>query len=378
MTTKAKNSRQQRELIIPRLQLVAWELTKSCNLFCAHCRGSATQDQYSGELSTEECFHLIDQIQQVGKPIIILTGGEPLVRRDVFEIAEYAAGKGLRVVMGSNGTLITEEMADRLKDVSISRLGISLDFPVAGLQDDFRGQAGAFEAAMVGIANLRRVGIEIQVNSTITKLNVSYLDELLSLALTVGAVAFHPFLLVPTGRGKGLESVELSPQQYEDTLNWIYDKQVELGERIFFKPTDAPHYLRVMKQRQKQDSELKSAKKFATGHNPVHSITRGCLAGTGFCFISHRGRVQGCGYLDIEAGNVREQPFSQIWADSPLFNDLRNLANIKGKCGVCEYKKICGGCRARAYEATGDFLEAEPYCVYEPMALRKHLSRVED
>jgi len=380
MTTAIKGSPKQGEPITSQLQLVAWELTRSCNLFCAHCRGSARHGQFSNELSTEECFNLIDQILKVGKPIIILTGGEPLIRQDILQIAKYAVNKGFRVVMGSNGTLVTEEMAAKLKDVPISRLAISLDFPAAKSQDDFRGQAGAFTAAMAGIANARQAGIEIQINSTITRLNVSFLDELLSLALRIGAVAFHPFLLVPTGRGKGLESVELSPQQYEETLNWIYDKQAEMGDRMFFKPTDAPHYLRVMKQRQKQDSKIKFTKKSesTSGHNPVHAITRGCLAGIGFCFISHRGSVQGCGYLDVAAGNIREQPFGQIWASSPLFYDLRDLANLGGKCGVCEYKRICGGCRARAYEATGDYLEAEPYCVYEPIRWRKHLSRVED
>jgi len=375
MTAEIESNLKQGDVISPRLQLVAWEITRSCNLFCAHCRASANHGQYSGELSTEESFHLIDQILEVGKPIIILSGGEPLVRHDVFQIAEYAVSKGLRVVMGSNGTLVNAEAAAKLRDVPISRLAISLDFPVAELQDDFRGERGAFEAAMAGIVSARQAGVEVQINSTLTKLNVSYLDELLSLALRVGAVAFHPFLLVPTGRGKGLESAELSPQQYEETLNWIYDKQVELGDRMFFKPTDAPHYLRVMKQRQRQGAEIRSTKKSEsyTAHNPVHSITRGCLAGTGFCFISHRGRVQGCGYLDVEAGNVREQSFGQIWADSPLFNDLRDLSNIKGKCGLCEYKKICGGCRARAYEATGDYLEAEPYCIYQPAAQLKDL-----
>ena len=356
--------------IKPRLQLVAWELTRSCNLFCAHCRGSAGQVQYNGELSTEECFHLIDQILEVGKPIIILTGGEPLARQDLLVIAKYAVTKGLRVVMGSNGTLITEEMAAKLKDIPISRIGISLDFPVAELQDDFRGKAGAFEAAIAGIANAHRSGIEVQINSTITKLNVNYLDELLSLALKVGAVAFHPFMLVPTGRGKGLESVELPPEQYEKTLNWIYDKQLELGDRMFFKPTDVPHYLRVVKQRQKQNQGVKRPEP-TTGHNLTNSITRGCLAGTGFCFISHQGKIKGCGYLDVEAGDVRKGSFSQIWADSPLFCSLRDLSNLKGKCGVCEYKRICGGCRARAYEATGDYLEAEPYCIYEPAAQLK-------
>lgn len=356
-------------IIEPRLQLIAWEITRSCNLFCAHCRASAHRDPYPDELSTEECFRLIDQILEVGKPIIILSGGEPLMRPDVFKIAGYAVAKGLKVVMGTNGTLVTREVAAELKSVPVTRVGISLDFPVAELQDNFRGQPGAFADAMMGIANARQAGIEVQINCTVTRLNSPHLERLLALAQEVGAVAFHPFLLVPTGRGKGLESVELSPQEYEKTLNWIYDKQLELDGRMFFKPTDAPHYLRVMKQRQSQDRKdgvLCQPMMPAAGHHLGNSITRGCLAGTGFCFISHRGRVQGCGYLDVEAGNIREQTFGEVWHNSPLFNQLRDLSNIKGKCGVCEYKRICGGCRARAYETTGDYLAAEPYCVYQP------------
>ncbi len=375
MTKEVASSLKQPGLLTPRLHLVAWELTRSCNLFCAHCRGSATSDSYRDELSTEECFRLIDQILEVGHPIIILTGGEPLSRPDVLEIARYAAGKGLRVVMGSNGTLVTEEIASQLQAVPISRIGISLDFPVAELQDNFRGQSGAFAAAMKGIANAHRAGIEIQINTTITRLNVDYLDELLSLALEVGAVAFHPFMLVPTGRGKGLASVELAPERYEQTLHWLYDKQLELGDRMFFKPTDVPHYMRVVKQRQKQDQP--AAAKIATGHDRANTITRGCLAGIGFCFVSYQGKVKGCGYLDVEAGDIRKQGFARVWADSLLFRQLRDLANLKGKCAVCEYKRICGGCRARAYEATGDYLEAEPYCIYEPEVIRRGLSKVD-
>jgi len=369
------------DIIIPKLQLVAWEITRSCNLFCAHCRASSDDGYYSDELKTEECFQLIDQIVEVGRPIIILTGGEPLVRKDVYEIARYAISKGLRVVMGTNGTLITENAALQMKAIPISRVGISLDFPDADLQDNFRGRAGSFDAAMTGIANSRHAGIEIQVNCTVTRLNVAYLDRLLSLALDVGAVAFHPFLLVPTGRGKGLESVELSPQEYERTLNWIYDKQQELGGRIFFKPTDAPHYMRIIAQRRKTIPLNMVSSNQSTGspavRHPTDVITRGCLAGTGFCFISHQGKVKGCGYLDVEAGDVKKQSFSRIWSDSALFNNLRDISNIKGKCGVCEYKRICGGCRARAYEKTGDYLEAEPYCIYEP-AVQKSMTGAQE
>ena len=371
-----RESRVEEENITPRLQMVAWEITRSCNLFCAHCRSSSTAGAYENELSTEECLHLIDGILEVGKPVIILSGGEPLLRHDLFQIAKYAVEKGLRVVMGSNGTLITEEVAAKLKTIPISRVAVSIDFPTPELQDKFRGKAGAFQTAIAGIARLRQASIEVQINSTITRLNVRYLNELLDLALEAGAVAFHPFMLVPTGRGKGLETVEMSPEEYERTLNWVYDKQKGLGNRIFFKPTDAPHYQRIVRQRDSRADPQgvllgeKSATK--ARKDALNSMTRGCLAGTGFCFISHRGRVQGCGYLDVGAGNIRDHSFGKIWMNSTLFRELRDLSNIKGKCGICEYKGVCGGCRARAYESTGDYLEAEPYCIYEPVALRKN------
>jgi len=358
-------------LIQPRLQLVAWEITRSCNLHCAHCRASATGGNYANELSTEESFRLIDRISEAGNPIIILTGGEPLARSDVYSIAGYARSKGLRVVMGSNGTLITPQIADRLKDAGLSRVSVSLDFPTPELQDRFRGQQGAFAAALSGMRNIRAAGIEVQVNCTLTKLNITHLDNLLALALNEGAVAFHPFFLVPTGRGKGLSDVELSAQEYEDALNWICDRQLELKDRIFFKPTDAPHYLRILRQRAKHET-AKATSSHTPQHHPggTNSISRGCMAGSGFCFISHTGQVQGCGYLDIAAGNVRNQAFGDIWRDSPLFRQLRDPGAIKGKCGICEYKSVCGGCRARAYETTGDCLEAEPYCVYQPRSTK--------
>ncbi|MCX6010039.1 MAG: radical SAM protein [Chloroflexi bacterium] len=371
-----RESQVEKENITPRLQMVAWEITRSCNLFCAHCRSSSTASAYENELSTEECLHLIDGILEVGKPVLILSGGEPLLRHDLFQTAKYAVGKGLRVVMGTNGTLITEEVAAKLKTIPISRVAVSIDFPTPELQDKFRGKAGAFQAAMAGIDRLRQAGIEVQINSTITRLNVRHLNELLNLALEAGAVAFHPFMLVPTGRGKGLEAVGMSPEEYEQTLNWVYDKQKGLENRIFFKPTDAPHYQRIVRQRGSRANPQgvllgeKSATK--ARKDAMNSMTRGCLTGTGFCFISHRGRVQGCGYLNVEAGNIRDKSFSEIWMNSTLFRELRDLSNIKGKCGICEYKRVCGGCRARAYESTGDYLEAEPYCIYEPVTLRKN------
>ncbi|MBI4188515.1 MAG: radical SAM protein, partial [Chloroflexi bacterium] len=211
MDTSRSNVSRPADIIEPDLQHVAWEITRSCNLYCAHCRASAHKGSYEGELTTEECFRVIDEILEVGRPMLILTGGEPLLRPDVLQIAQYGADKGLRVVMGTNGTLVTAEMADRLKAIPVACVGVSLDFPTAERHDGFRCMVGAFDVAMSGIDNARRAGIDIQINSTISKMNVAYLGELVSLSLQAGAKSFHPFLLVPTGRGKDLESVELSP-----------------------------------------------------------------------------------------------------------------------------------------------------------------------
>ncbi|MBI4304095.1 MAG: radical SAM protein [Chloroflexi bacterium] len=361
----------QQDIIEPKLQLVAWEITRSCNLFCAHCRASAGYAKYDGEFSTEECYRVINEINEVGKPIIILTGGEPLLRPDALDIAAYAVSKGFRVVLGSNGTLVTEEMTARMKLIPISCVGISLDFPTPELQDKFRGKAGAFDIAMAGVNHSHDAGIDVQINSTITKLNVSYIGDLVSMALNVGAISFYPFLLVPTGRGKDLETVELSPDEYEKTLNWIYDKQVELRGKLNIRPICAPHYFRIARQRQKQGgAEQPPMPRPSPSGSSVHFVTRGCLSGTGFCFISHRGKVQGCGYLDVEAGDLKKSSFREIWNNSVVFQNMRNLGNIKGKCGICEFKRVCGGCRARAYETVGSYLEEEPYCIYQPVKMR--------
>ena len=201
----------------------------------------------------------------------------------------------------------------------------------------------------------------MQINSTITKLNVHHLPALLKLSEDLGAVSFHPFMLVPTGRGKELEEQELPPDEYERALEWMYDAQQESA--LFIpKPTDVPALLaRHAPARQGSGPQARRA---PHSHGGMNTLSRGCLAGIGFCFISHRGDVQGCGYFDKVAGNVREQTFPEVWRDSPLFNELRDFDGLKGKCGACEFKKVCGGCRARAFEATGDYMAEEPYCAY--------------
>ncbi len=349
-------------------RMIAWEITRSCNLACVHCRASALCGPYKGELSTAEAKALIDNILSFSNPIVILTGGEPLLRPDIFELAEYGINKGLRMVIGTNATMITPEIARRIKEVGIPRISVSIDFPTAKLHDEFRGVPGAFEEAIKGIKIARDAGVEIQINSTITKLNVAYLDDLLSLAEEIGAVAFHPFLLVPTGRGKDIGEQELPPEEYERTLNWVYDRQK--NSKIFFKPTDAPHYHRIIRQRGKEDGVKLTAAHHPHSTRGLETLTRGCLGGIGFCFISHVGQVQPCGYFELAAGNIKKDPFDKVWVESKLFNELRNYDLLKGKCGVCEFKRVCGGCRARAYETTGDYLDEEPYCVYQPKSCR--------
>ena len=341
------------------LRLVAWETTRNCNLTCVHCRASATKGPYAGELDTQASFRLLDQIALVGEPIVILTGGEPLLRPDIFDIAKYGTGKGLRMVMAPNGTLITEAYAEQMADSGIKRISISIDGATKESHDHFRGVKGAFEGALSGIKLAKEAGVEFQINTTITKTNLDQIPKIQELAVKLGAVAHHIFLLVPTGRGKYIVDQEITANEYEDTLNWFYDQREKAPLQL--KATCAPHYYRILRQRAKKDN-----KSVTFQSHGLDAVTRGCLGGIGFCFISHTGIVQPCGFLDLNCGDVTKISFDKIWNHADIFLSLRNFDELKGKCGACEYKKVCGGCRARAYEATGDYLVEEPLCNYQP------------
>ena len=347
------------------LRLVAWETTRNCNLSCKHCRASATSGPYSGELDTKASFQLLDQIAEVGRPIVILTGGEPLLRKDIFEIASYGTDKGLRMVMAPNGTLITKATAEQMVKSGIKRISISLDGATKESHDSFRGVAGAFGMALNGIKLAKEAGIEFQINTTITKTNLDQIPRILKLAEKLGAAAHHIFLLVPTGRGKYIVDQEISADEYEQTLNWFYDQREKTS--LHLKATCAPHYYRILRQRAKKEGKSVTFKTHG-----LDAVTRGCLGGTGFCFISHTGIVQPCGFLDLNCGDITKKSFVEIWKNSKNFLLLRNFDNLKGKCGICEFKRVCGGCRARAYEATGDFLQQEPLCNYQPSLVSVH------
>jgi heme b synthase len=343
---------------VPRL--IFWELTRRCNLHCAHCRAEAGEVDSSGDLGLGEIQHVIDDIAAHYKPIMVLTGGEPLYRDDIFDIASYARGKGLTVALATNGTLIDEHIAKCIRDAGVDRVSISIDGDNAASHDGLRGIPGSFDDALRGAALLRNAGVEFQFNTTITRRNEGEMAGVLKLAADRGAKALHVFVLVPVGCGAQImERDMLSPQQCEDVLTWLYEATKTAA--IEFKATCAPHYYRIIRQKAKEEGRTLTFE--ADG---LAAVTRGCLAGSGVCFISSRGDVQPCGYLPVRAGNVLDTPFHEIWEHAPIFADLRDYNRLTGKCGICSYRAFCGGCRARAYYETGNYLDEEPYCLYQP------------
>jgi heme b synthase len=350
-------------------RLIAWEVTKRCPLNCKHCRASSSDRAFAGEFTREECFRVLENISSFVKPIIILTGGEPMARDDIYDIAAYGTGLGLRMVMAPCGLLMNRENTRRMKESGIMRISLSIDGADSTTHDSFRQVDGAFDAVISAAHVAHEEGLEFQINSTITKLNYRQIDAMLQLAIDLGAVGFHPFLLVPTGRGSDLADYEIDPQEYEELLTWIYEKSLE--SPIQFKPTCAPHYYRIFRQQEK-----KKGRKVTVETHGLSAMTKGCLGGQSFAFISNTGRVQICGFLEESAGDIREQSydFRTIWETSPLFLKMRNLDGYHGRCGICEYRRVCGGCRARAFAATGDYLDEEPYCVYQPGSTDRSVS----
>ncbi|HEX2955865.1 MAG TPA: radical SAM protein [Chitinispirillaceae bacterium] len=347
------------------LRLVAWEMTRACTLACRHCRANAQQGPYKGELTTQECYAILDSIASMGACIVILTGGEPMLRSDIFEIARYGTAKGLRMVMATCGSMLNQSSCKALRESGISRISLSIDGADAASHDAFRGVDGAYDIVMNAVKELQCAGIEFQVNTTITRNNLSELRGIYEKAVELGAAAFHPFLLVPTGRAAELTDQVISAQEYETVLHQIYE--ISLERKIQVKPTCAPHYYRIFRERERAQGRTVSRESHG-----FDAMTKGCLGGQGFAFISHIGIVQICGFLEKEAGNLRLEnyDFEKIWHESVLFRQVRAVDHYHGKCGLCEYRRVCGGCRARALTITGDFLAAEPQCLYEPAVSR--------
>ena len=336
--------------------VIAWESTRACNFACVHCRAQAQKLPDPNQLTTQEALNLVDQIADLCKPILIVSGGDPLQRKDIFEIVSHASRLGIRVVMSPSGSDITPEVIGKMKTSGVKMISISLDGSRAAIHDNFRQVPGAFAMAMKNMSYARQGDLPFRINTTVTQHNLNDLSSTLKLATEVGAKEWDVFMLVPTGRGK--VDMEITPNQYEQTLQLIYN--ASRTSAIPIKMTCTPQYMRVIAQRQQKES----TPPFTQGGR--HTGGRGCMAGNGFCFISHIGEVFGCGFLPIPAGNIRQQNFKQIYQQSKLFLELRNHNLLKGKCGACEYKKICGGCRARALSIHKSYLEEEPYCTYTP------------
>ena len=352
--------RPQPQTAAPDCRIVAWELTRACNLACRHCRATAQTTPHPAELSHAQSLAFINTLAQGSPPpMLILTGGEPLLRPDVYDLAAHARDQGLYCVMAPNGTLLDHTAAARLKDCGILRCSISLDGPTATLHDALRGVPGAFDRALNGIAALREAGLPFQINTTVTRANLGCFKDIAQLCADLGAAAWHIFLLVPTGRGAQLSTEIINAQEYETLLNWFYDFRSQTPMRL--KATCAPHYYRILRQRAQTEGLPVTPATFGPD-----ATTRGCLAGMGFCFVSHTGEVQPCGYLELSCGNIKHTPFWTIWRDAEIFKALRNKSSYTGKCGRCPYHHICGGCRARALTMTGHYLAEEPLCSYQP------------
>jgi heme b synthase len=353
----------------PPLRLLFWETTVACNLECVHCRRlEVSRERSKQDLTTADAAAFIRTLPETGAPILVFSGGEPLKRADLFDLAETARAAGLPTALATNGTLVTDAVARAVVETGIRRVSISLDGPDADTHDAFRG-TGAFDAAVAGFHRLKRAGVSMQINTTIARHNYARLDDAYRLALDLGADALHLFMLVPVGCGMELpEETLLTGEEYEKALGWIYDRSVE--GKLHLKATCAPHYFRVMRQRARAAGQPMPAA--AHGHRPagggrdMTAMTKGCLAGQAVCFVSHTGEVFPCGYLPVSSGNVRKVPFPAIWRDSRIFADLRDDGRLEGKCGRCEYKKVCMGCRARAYAETGRYLAEEPNCAFVP------------
>jgi len=330
-------------------RLVAFEVTRRCRFHCRHCRAGAGPEG-NEELTTSQCKKILKAIAKYQKCVVILTGGEPMERKDIYQIIRYGRKVGLRPVLATCGYLIDEKAIKELKKAGITALSFSIDGASADTNDAFRQSKGAFEAAVKAAETAKRAQVRFQINATISKINASEVIGIAELAKRLGAYCFNPFILVPTGRGKEIEDAILDPVEYEVLLNELL--RIKLKAEIKVRVTCGPQFARVYRQ-----AETKG----------LMEEVSGCMGGRGFGFISYRGDVQICGFLDKSAGNLIENnfDFGKIWEESKFLNEIRDRTSYRGKCKLCDYVGVCGGCRARAYAMTGDYLGTDPACEYK-------------
>ncbi len=346
---------------------IAWEVTRACAYACVHCRADAQPQRDASELTTAEALQLIDRLAEFGSPILIFTGGDPLMRRDLFELIAYATQKGLRCSLTPTATALpTLERLQRAQEAGIRRIALSLDAPRAVVHDDFRKVPGSWQRTIAILQRAQQAGLSVQVNTTVAKHNVDILPEMVPFIEAVSAVQWSLFFLVPTGRAMIAQMI--SPAQHERIFSWLYD--LSRSAPFDIKATAAPMYRRFAIEQKKAESESDQPITFqGAGFQYADGLnrpTRGVNDGNGFLFISHVGSIEPSGFLPISAGNVRSDDVIDVYRNSRLFRDLRDPGKLKGRCGVCEYRVVCGGQRGRAYGITGDYLETDPACAYMP------------
>jgi len=345
-------------------RIISWNITLRCPLKCSHCYVDAGEKEAAGVLGTKEALSVIDQICESGKPVVVLSGGEPLLREDIFAVARYGTDRGLRMVMGTSGFLLDRAMAKKIRESGIRAVAISLDSADPAVHDAFRGMSGVWERAVQAIRHCRDEGIGVQINMSVMRSDLCDVEAIISLGTALGVRDYQLFFPVPTGRAREIEP--RSPQEYEEMIRQILIRYRNRGVNI--RPTCAPQFRRIADE--------------AGITNPAWG--RGCIAGISYCRIYANGDVTPCPYLPVSAGNVRTQSFSDIWHNSALFTALRDPGKLTGKCGVCSYKTSCGGCRARAYRGAdafpirwcnglarpqnpdGEICGEDPWCPYQP------------
>ncbi len=362
---------------------VAWEITRACALKCVHCRAEAIPRRNPLELTTEEGFRLIDEVKEIGGPILVVTGGDPMMRRDVYDFISYAAKeKGLRVALSPSATaLVTRRALARAKECGLLRTHISLDGSTPDIHDAFRQSPGSFQRTMEILDDLSELGMTIQIGTTVSRFNLNDLPSIMDVISKYNVVMWNLFFLVPTGRGTAEDMI--SPDEHEQLFHWMYD--VSKSAPFDMRSTAAMHYRRVVIQRRRMELATEARRQGKTveelqrqrggqGHltgagysfqdGLGQSAMKGVNDGNGFAFVDHVGNVCPSGFLQLPAGNLRKQSFTEIYRTSPLFQQLRDYSQLKGKCGACDFRDVCGGSRARSFAVTGDFLESEPYCIY--------------
>ena len=339
--------------------LVIWEVTQACDLSCVHCRASAQSERNPAELTTEQGYRLLDEIRSFGEPLMVFTGGDPLKRPDLYDLIRHSVKIGLRTNVTPSATpLLTAEAIQRFKDAGVTRMAISLDGPDAASHDEFRGVPGTFDSAMFALRYARDIGLDTQFQSTITRRNMHRLPEMAEIAKEVRTKMWSLFFLIVTGRAAAAD--DLLPEEYEHVFEFMY----ELSKTAPFgiKTTEAMHYRRYVAQRTKAEHGV-TQNEAAKG---VAWRTAGVSDGKGFVFVSHTGEIFPSGFLPVSGGNVLQDSLTDVYRHSDLFKSLRDTTQRGGKCGMCEYLKICGGSRSRAYALSGDYLAEDPRCIYQP------------